>query len=144
MSAPIGWKGARSMGSSPPSMPSGMPSPRVKRRTVVLACNILAVAGLFGCCNPGTSHHQPTPMAHIAVCAVDPAYSHNASNSTNPAQSYCGPGDFQALHQTQLVRATAFDKNGAQMPSAKITFHVSGANAASGTQTASAGIAEFS
>jgi hypothetical protein len=108
-------------------------SPRlVHRRTIVLSSSVLGVVLLFSCCNPITTPTPPVAMAHITLCAVDPAYTRNAAATGDPQKSYCGPGDFQAVHQTQLVEATAYDKHGVPMPFANITLRVSGANAGPG------------
>jgi hypothetical protein len=112
---------------------------RLKRRYLVLIGCLLAaiVATVAVSCIPWR-----TKTAHITLCAVDPAYAHAVEGAS--AQDYCGPGDFQAVHGSQLVIAQSYDKDGHLIQSPKFTFTVSGANATTSTVTGSGGSAEFS
>jgi hypothetical protein len=116
----------------------------VKRRSVVLASNAVAVALLFCCSLPGACKTtSPKPPARIAICVEDPAVAHNPAGSRDPQSAYCRPGAFQAQHSSQVIRAMAYDTNGHLIPDAKLTLTVSGANPSTSTVTAVSGIAQL-
>src|SRR5689334_16045851 len=130
------WRMRRSPEPSEPSEPSGPTRRRAIRLPVVLTANVVVLATIFSCCNPGP---QAPAGARLSLCAVD------AARAVDFAQDACVSGDFRATGKPQELRLAATDKDGKPLAGATISLTVGGANSASATLTADAnGAASYS
>jgi hypothetical protein len=104
--------------------------PRRFRLSVALAGNVLVIALMLACCNPGGTKSSHST---VTVCAND------AARALNFPADACFSGTFHAVGQAESLRIAAVDKNGSPLKQQQLNVTVSGANARTASVTTDGG-----